>query len=270
MSAARRTSWPTGQPRCSEATSRHPTTMVDSNGATPSRGCTPSGASRCPATGSPDTMKLAITSRSRTSVSPEHNGVDWKGHAHRSDRLRLRRLRHPGGSTIEQQYVKNYQLLVLARNDAEEAPPPSRRPRAKLREIRMALSLDRTLSKPGDPDPVPEPGVVWQRRLGIRSQTYRDRRVESELGSVRAAGMVQSTSTLNPYINPGRGPWVRRNLVLDDDRPAARQSRRAAGRQTQQPLGIPPSANELPRGCIAAGDRNSSATTCREYHPGPA
>ena len=44
--------------------------------------------------------------------------------------------------------MKNYQLLVVAQTDAERraaiAPPLAR----KLREIRMALSLDKRLTKP--------------------------------------------------------------------------------------------------------------------------
>ena len=66
--------------------------------------------------------------------------------------------------------------------------------------------------------------------------------------------MVQSTSTLNPYTNPD-GALARRNLVLDtmiENVPDKADELRAA---KQQPLGILPQPNELPRGCIAAGDR---------------
>jgi membrane peptidoglycan carboxypeptidase len=68
------------------------------------------------------------------------------------------------------------------------------------------------------------------------------------------AGMVQSTSTLNPYTNPD-GALERRNLVLDtmiDNIPQEADALRAA---KEQPLGILPQPQELPRGCIAAGDR---------------
>jgi membrane peptidoglycan carboxypeptidase len=68
------------------------------------------------------------------------------------------------------------------------------------------------------------------------------------------AGMVQSTSALNPYTNPD-GALARRNLVLDtmiENIPQEADALRAA---KQQPLGILPQPNELPRGCIAAGDR---------------
>ena len=68
------------------------------------------------------------------------------------------------------------------------------------------------------------------------------------------AGMVQSTSSLNPYTNSAAA-LARRNLVLDtmienlpDQADELRQAR-------EQPLGILPQPATLPEGCIAAGDR---------------
>ena len=66
--------------------------------------------------------------------------------------------------------------------------------------------------------------------------------------------MVQSTSALNPYTNPD-GALARRNIVLDtmiENIPQEADALRAA---KTQPLGVLPQPNELPRGCIAAGDR---------------
>ncbi|MGE5697186.1 MAG: transglycosylase domain-containing protein, partial [Candidatus Sericytochromatia bacterium] len=94
-----------------------------------------------------DTMKLAIVSIEDKRFA-EHNGVDWQGtltglHGYLSGDLDTR-----GGSTIEQQYVKNYQLLVTAQTDAERRAAVETTPARKLREIRMALTLDKTFSKP--------------------------------------------------------------------------------------------------------------------------
>ncbi len=75
---------------------------------------------------------------------------------------------------------------------------------------------------------------------------------------------MQSTSTLNPYTNPD-GALVRRNLVLDtmiENLPEKADELRAA---KQQPLGILPRPNELPRGCIAAGDRAFFCDYVQEY-----
>ena len=203
-----------------------------------------------------DTMKLAIVSIEDKRFA-EHNGVDWKG------TLTGWPATPPGTSTpaadrpIEQQYVKNYRLLVVAQNDAEKraaVAPPAR----KLREIRMALSLDKTLSKP---EILTRSTSIWCHSVTGRSASgccanlLWHRRLRTELGTVRSArGPGQSTSTLNPYTNPD-GALVRRNLVLDtmiEQLPDKVDELRAA---KQQPLGILARPNELSRGCIAAGDR---------------
>jgi membrane peptidoglycan carboxypeptidase len=75
---------------------------------------------------------------------------------------------------------------------------------------------------------------------------------------------VQSTSTLDPYTNPD-GALARRNLVLDtmiENLPEHADELRAA---KEQPLGILPQPNELPRGCIAAGDRAFFCDYALEY-----
>ncbi|NMK70660.1 penicillin-binding protein, partial [Staphylococcus capitis] len=93
-----------------------------------------------------DTMKLALLSIEDKRFT-SHNGVDWKGtlgglagYASGDEDTR-------GGSTIEQQYVKNYQLLVVAKTDAERKAAIETTPARKLREIRMALRLDQTFTK---------------------------------------------------------------------------------------------------------------------------
>ena len=78
------------------------------------------------------------------------------------------------------------------------------------------------------------------------------------------AGMVQSTSALNPYTNP-KGALDRRNLVLDtmiENVPDQADALRAA---REQPLGILPQPNSLPQGCIAAGDRGFFCDYALEY-----
>src|SRR5690242_4601152 len=93
-----------------------------------------------------DTMKLAIVSIEDKRFA-EHNGVDWQGTLTGLAGYASGDLDTRGGSTIEQQYVKNYQLLVIAQTDAEKRAAIETTPARKLREIRMALTLDKTFTK---------------------------------------------------------------------------------------------------------------------------
>src|SRR5690242_7360899 len=214
-----------------------------------------------------NTMKLAIVSIEDKRFA-EHNGVDWQGTLTGLSGYMSGNLDTRGGSTLEQQYVKNYQLLVVAQTDAEKRAAIETTPARKLREIRMALTLDKTFTK----------SEILTRYLNLVSfgngsygiqdaaQTYFGVNA-SELNWQQAAllaGMVQSTSTLDPYTNPD-GALARRNLVLDtmiDNIPAEADALRAA---KQQPLGILPQPNQLPRGCIAAGDRAFFCDYALEY-----
>ena len=63
-------------------------------------------------------MKLAIVSIEDKRFA-EHNGVDWQGTLTGLSGYLAGNRNTRGGSTIEQQYVKNYQLLVTAQTDAE-------------------------------------------------------------------------------------------------------------------------------------------------------
>src|SRR3977135_3445293 len=188
----------------------------------------------------------------------EHNGVDWQGTLTGLSGYLSGNLDTRGGSTIEQQYVKNYQLLVIAQTDAEKRAAIETTPARKLREIRMALTLDKTFTKPEILTRYLNLVSFGSGAFGIQdaAQTYFGVNA-SELNWQQAAllaGLVQSTSTLNPYTNPD-GALARRNIVLDtmiDNLPEHADELRAA---KATPLGILPQPNELPRGCIAAGDR---------------
>ena len=204
-----------------------------------------------------NTMKLAIVSIEDKRFA-DHNGVDWQGTLTGLSGYLSGNLDTRGGSTIEQQYVKNYQLLVIAQTDAEKRAAIETTPARKLREIRMALTLDKTFTKPEILTRYLNLVSFGNNAFGVQdaAQTYFGVNA-SELNWEQAAllaGMVQSTSTLNPYTNPD-GALARRNVVLDtmiDNLPEHAEELRAA---RQQPLGVLPQPKELPRGCIAAGDR---------------
>jgi membrane peptidoglycan carboxypeptidase len=214
-----------------------------------------------------NTMKLAIVSIEDKRFA-EHNGVDWQGTLTGLSGYLSGNLDTRGGSTIEQQYVKNYQLLVIAQTDAERRAAIETTAARKLREIRMALTLDKTFTKPEILTRYLNLVSFGNGAFGVQdaAQTYFGVNA-SELNWEQAAllaGMVQSTSTLNPYTNPD-GALARRNLVLDtmiDNIPDQAEALLAA---KQQPLGILPQPKELPRGCIAAGDRAFFCDYALEY-----
>ncbi|MDT5360524.1 MAG: hypothetical protein QOC69_2286 [Mycobacterium sp.] len=214
-----------------------------------------------------NTMKLAIVSIEDKRFA-EHNGVDWKGTLTGLAGYASGDLETRGGSTLEQQYVKNYQLLVIAQTDAEKRAAIETTPARKLREIRMALTLDKTFTQPEILTRYLNLVSFGNGAFGIQdaAQTYFGVNA-SELNwqqSALLAGMVQSTSTLNPYTNP-EGALVRRNVVLDtmiDNIPQEADALRAA---KEQPLGVLAQPNELPRGCIAAADRAFFCDYVLEY-----
>jgi membrane peptidoglycan carboxypeptidase len=214
-----------------------------------------------------NTIKLAIVSIEDKRFA-EHNGVDWQGTLTGLSGYLSGNADTRGGSTLEQQYVKNYQLLVIAQTDAERRAAIETTPARKLREIRMALTLDKTFTKPEILTRYLNLVSFGNGSFGIQdaAQTYFGINA-SELNWQQAAllaGMVQSTSTLDPYTNPD-GALARRNLVLDtmiDNIPQEADALRAA---KEQPLGILPQPNQLPRGCIAAGDRAFFCDYALEY-----
>jgi membrane peptidoglycan carboxypeptidase len=214
-----------------------------------------------------DTMKLAIVSIEDKRFA-EHTGVDWKGTLGGLAGYASGDAETRGGSTLEQQYVKNYQLLVTAQTDAEKRAATEITPARKLREIRMALTLDKTFTKSQILTRYLNLVSFGNNSFGVQdaAQTYFGVNA-SELNWPQAAllaGLVQSTSSLNPYTNP-EGALARRNVVLDtmiENLPEQTDALRAA---KEEPLGILPQPNELPRGCIAAGDRAFFCDYVQEY-----
>ena len=214
-----------------------------------------------------DTMKLAIVSIEDKRFA-EHNGVDWKGTLTGLAGYASGDLTTRGGSTIEQQYVKNYQLLVVAQTEAEKRAAVAATPARKLREIRMALTLDKTFTKPEILTRYLNLVSFGNGAFGVQdaAQTYFgiDAADLNWQQSALLAGLVRSTSALNPYTNPD-GALARRNLVLDtmiENLPERADELRAA---KQEPLGVLERPNELPRGCIAAGDRAFFCDYVQEY-----
>jgi membrane peptidoglycan carboxypeptidase len=214
-----------------------------------------------------NTMKLAIVSIEDKRFA-EHNGVDWQGTLTGLSGYLSGNLDTRGGSTIEQQYAKNYQLLVTAQTDAERRAAVALTPARKLREMRMALTLDKTLSKPEILTRYLNLVFFGNGAFGIQdaAQTYFgiDALQLNWQQAALLAGMVQSTSLLDPYTYP-EDALQRRNVVLDtmiENLPQQADQLRAA---KAEPLGVLPQPNELPGGCIAARENGFFCDYVLEY-----
>ena len=77
----------------------------------------------------------------------QHQGVDWQGTIRAVVANSASGDVVQGASTLTQQYVKNYLLYVEARTEAERLKATEQTPARKLREARIALQLERSLSK---------------------------------------------------------------------------------------------------------------------------
>jgi membrane peptidoglycan carboxypeptidase len=212
-------------------------------------------------------MKLAIVSIEDKRF-PEHEGVDWQGTIRAFLTNTSSGQVEQGASTIDQQYVKNYLLHVVAKTDAERRAAIETTPARKIREIRMALTLDDELSKDEILTRYLNLVPFGNGSFGIQdaAQTYFgiDAKDLNVAQSAMLAGMVQSSSALNPYTNE-EGVTKRRNIVLDtmiDNIPERADEIRAA---KAEPLGVLPEPNTLPRGCIEAGDRGFFCEYALQY-----
>ncbi|MFT4044769.1 MAG: penicillin-binding protein [Gordonia sp. (in: high G+C Gram-positive bacteria)] len=218
----------------------------------------------------PDMIRAIISIEDRRFL--EHNGVDWKGTIRAFLKNSSSGAVQQGASTLDQQYIKNYQLLVLARTEADREAAIETTPARKLREVRMALTMEQSLTddakRRGLDDAAAKQDAKKQivtRYLNVvpfgnnaygieaAARTYFGKSAKNLTVAEAAmlAGMVQSSSALNPYTNP-QATRARRNVVLDtmiDNFPHRRDELIAA---KQAPLGVLPQPRTPTQGCIAA------------------
>ncbi|WP_115944736.1 transglycosylase domain-containing protein [Amycolatopsis thermalba] len=162
-----------------------------------------------------------------------------------------------GGSTITQQYVKNYLVNVVDRNDraaqlADQADTIAR----KLREAKIAVQLGQTVSKEdiltGYLDVVEFTGNIYG--VGAAAHAYfgttPDRLTVPQAALL--AGMVNNPSLFNPYTHPDQARQ-RRNLVIDAM--VGTKALTAADGATAKaaPLGVRPGGPDVPSStCLGA------------------
>ncbi|GAA2358863.1 transglycosylase domain-containing protein [Saccharopolyspora halophila] len=203
-----------------------------------------------------DTMKAAVVAIEDRRFF-DHNGVDWPGTMRAAVTNQMSGEIAQGGSTLTQQYVKNYLMHVAAAGDpVKQAEAIEQTPARKLREIRIALQVEKHLSKEDILARYLNVVPYGNQTFGIAAaahtyfNTSPDKLTIAQ--SALLAGMVNSPSALDPVTNPGEA-LERRNLVIkameDQHRitPEAAEKARSSGLGLQQPIQQPP------QGCMGAG-----------------
>ncbi len=188
----------------------------------------------------------------------EHDGVDIQGTMRAVVTNLMAGGVEQGASTLNQQYVKNFLLLVDAESDEERAAAIEQSVPRKLREMRMAADLENSLNKDEILARYLNLVPFGNHAYGIEAaaRTYFGISA-AELNvpqSAMLAGMVQSSEALNPYVN-AEGATSRRNTVLQSMAAYGYLDQGEADAFKEQPLGILDSPATIPNGCISADDR---------------
>ena len=208
-------------------------------------------------------MKLAIVSIEDKRFY-EHGGVDWRGTFRALFTNSSSGSTQQGASTLDQQYVKNYQLLVVAQNDAERQAATDPTYARKLKEIRIALTLDQQLGKQEILTRYLNLVPFGSGAYGIESaaKTYFGINA-ADLNVPQAAmlaGMVQSSS-VTPYTDPG-AVLARRNVVLDTMQANGVLNAADTASAKATPLGVLPQPQSVPNGCVGAAGAQSTGFFC--------
>ncbi|MFR9728979.1 penicillin-binding protein [Saccharopolyspora sp. MS10] len=187
----------------------------------------------------------------------EHEGVDWAGTVRAAVTNQMSGEIAQGASTLTQQYVKNYQVHVAAANDPiKQAKATEQTPARKLREIRIALQLEKRLGKEEILAKYLNVVPFGNQTYGVAaaSRAYFDT-TPDRLDVPQAAllaGIVNSPSALNPATNPQEAKF-RRNLVIDAMQAQHRIDERTAEDARSAPLGLVAPLRTTPNNCVGAG-----------------
>ncbi len=205
------------------------------------------------------TMKAALVSVEDRRFY-EHQGVDWRGTIRAGLTNQFSGSVTQGASTLTQQYVKNYLVHVVARNNQVEQQKAQEQTIArKAREARISLQLERKLGKDEILarylNVVPFGSTIYG--IAAASQAYFNTTPDALTVPQAAmlAGMVNSPSALNPEVFPEKA-LERRNQVIDKMVENDKLSRDAAEAAKKEPLGLATPVRTPPNGCVGAGPEN--------------
>ncbi|WP_295644578.1 transglycosylase domain-containing protein [uncultured Corynebacterium sp.] len=187
----------------------------------------------------------------------EHGGVDIKGTLRAAAANVTSGGVSEGASTLNQQYVKNYLLLVKADSTEQQAAAIETSIPRKLREMKMAAELDKKFSKDEILARYLNLVSFGNNAYGVQTaaQTYFGKNAK-DLNVPEAAllaGIVQSTSRHDPFTNPDSAK-ARRNAVLDAMASTGKISASDSAKYKNQPLGVGKEPRSNVNGCIGAGN----------------
>jgi membrane peptidoglycan carboxypeptidase len=172
-----------------------------------------------------------------------------------------------GGSTLTQQYVKNYELYT-ATDDVERQTAVAPNLARKLREATLAVQLDHEMSK--DQILTGYLNLVYFGHgaygVGAAAQAY----FGTTAGALTVpqaallAGMVQSPSDDDPITHPDAAK-ARRDLVIEQMRQQGSISDAEAAAATAAPLGVVADPAVPAEGCTGAGDAGYFCAYVMQY-----
>jgi membrane peptidoglycan carboxypeptidase len=196
----------------------------------------------------------------------EHHGVDWKGTV-RALISNSSSGDTQGASTLTQQYVKNYLINVVYRDQVGVEEDPEKeigRQRAqeqtiprKLREARLAIQIEQKMSKEEILTGYLNVVEFTDRIFGVGAAAHAyfgttpDKLTVTQ--SALLAGMVNNPSLYNPWKRPEE-TLKRRNRVIDTMVDTNRLAKTDAEKAKKEPLGVRPEGPDRPAAnCVGAG-----------------
>ena len=201
------------------------------------------------------TMKAALVSVEDRRFY-EHHGVDWKG------TIRAAISNQSGGdtqgaSTLTQQYVKNYLINVVNRdNKTEQSKAQEQTIARKLREARIAIQLEQKMSKEdilaGYLNVVEFAYEVYG--VGAAASAYFGTTADKLTVAQAAllAGAVNNPVLYNPWRKPAE-TLQRRNVVIDKMLENQKVTPEVAEAAKEEPLGTLPTPRKPAANCVGAG-----------------
>ncbi|MFL6142952.1 MAG: transglycosylase domain-containing protein [Labedaea sp.] len=162
-----------------------------------------------------------------------------------------------GGSTITQQFVKNYLVNVVDRdNAAARARDRADTILRKIREAKSAVELNRTMSKEdiltGYLNVVPFTGDIYGAEAAARAYFGATAATLTLPQAALLAGMVNNPTLFNPYSHP-QDALRRRDQVLDAMVAGRAVDEQTAATARQAPLGVLPNGPVVPSSsCLGA------------------